>query len=348
MKFVYMCIVFSLVLFALSLRSEENQRGKIYGYAFGDFYYKMIGDDVQESPSQYATMSRGMNGIQFRRLNLFYDIDISEDFFTRILIEGNDETLTEENTTVFLKEAYLRWRNIIPRHDLLVGILPTPTWSIGFPENIWGYRSIEKTITEFRDLGTAADYGIAIHGKPLPDGMVQYFGMIGSGRTLFYNDNAYKNYYFMIQVKPFSELLLEGYVDRWMGAGGFHKSTYKLFAAYKYDDYTIGTEFIYQIHEFASVFERHREVLGGSIFLHGPVFGNINAFGRYDYYDPDINIIASGFRENFFVVGLDYRPLPDIQIMPNIWMNTFSPKSKAAGGKDTDIVFRVSILYNFK
>ena len=346
---LYRIIVVMLTLLnAVLLYADDNPRGKLHGYAFGDIYYKMVGDDARASPSQYATMAQGMNGVQFRRLNLYYDINISEDFFTRIIIEGNDETLTGENTTVFIREAYLQWRNIIPRHDILVGILPTPTWSIGYPERIWSYRSVEKTITEFRELGVPTDFGVAVHGSIDSGGTVQYVGMIGSGRTLLFNDNAYKNYYFMLQVEPWPGIMMEGYVDRWMGGDGFHTSTYKLFAAYRNDKLTIGSEILYQVQEHASLFERHREVLGLSLFIHGPVLENIRAFGRYDFYDPDRNVVGSGYRESFFVLGLDYRPFPDIQVMPNIWLNTFSPKSRAVEGKDTDIVFRISLLYSFQ
>lgn len=348
MSYFRICLLLLLFSSTLVLYADENPGGKLYGYAFGDFFYKFMGDEIEASPSQYALMSKGINGIQFRRLHVYYDMDISDDFFTRILIEGNEETLTDGNTTVFVKEMYLQWRNIIPRHDISFGIIPTPTWSIGFPENIWQYRSIEKTITEFRNLGRATDFGVAVHGRIVPDGRIQYVGMIGSGRTLRFNDNAYKNYYLMVQARPFSDILVEGYIDRWMAAGGFHRSTYKIFAAYEYNAYTVGTEMLYQVHEHASVFEGHREVLGASIFIHGPVFTNVRAFGRYDYYEPDRNVIASGYRESFLVLGFDYSPLPDVRIMPNLWMNVFSPKSNAVEGKDTDIVFRISLLYSFK
>ncbi len=328
--------------------ADENPRGNLHGYVFGDYFFKFIGDNVEVSRSQYATMDKGMNGLQFRRLYVFYDYDISEDFFTRVLIEANDETFTDGRTNVFVQEAYLRWKNIIPRHDILIGIIPTPTWSIGYPESAWGYRSIEKTITEFRGLGRASDYGAAIYGTIDPNNNLRYVAMIGSGSTLRFNDNAYKNYYFMIQAEPFSGLMVEGYVDRWMVAGGFNRSTYKVFAAYNTDKFTVGTEALYQVQENASVFGRHREILGGSVFLHGPIYDKLKVFGRYDHYEPDRNIEASGYREDFFVIGLDYRPLPDVQIMPNIWMNAFAPKGDAVAGKDTDIVFRLSVFYRFR
>lgn len=350
MKYVrYYILFFSFFITVVSvIIADENPRGNLHGYVFGDYFFKFIGDNVEVSRSQYAAMDKGMNGLQIRRLYLFYDFDISEELFTRVLVEANDETFIDGKTTVFVQEAYIRWKNIIPRHDILIGIIPTPTWSTGFPESTWEYRSIEKTITEFRGLGRASDYGAALYGTFDLNINLKYVAMIGSGSTLRFNDNAYKNYYFMIQAKPLSGLTVEGYVDRWMVAGGFNRSTYKVFAAYKIDHFTFGSELLYQVQENASVFGRHREVLGGSVFLHRRIFENLRVFGRYDYYEPDRNIKASGYREDFFVVGLDYRPVPDVQIMPNLWMNAYAPKSNAVAGKDTDIVLRLSMFYRFR
>ncbi|MGD0589448.1 MAG: hypothetical protein ABSA44_01455 [Bacteroidota bacterium] len=35
----------------------------------------------------------------------------------------------------------------MPSSNLLLGLVPTPTWAS--VEGIWGYRSVEKTITDF-------------------------------------------------------------------------------------------------------------------------------------------------------------------------------------------------------
>ena len=57
--------------------------------------------------------------------------------------------------------------------------------------------------------------------------------------------------------------------------------------------------------------------------------GKLKAFARYDFFDNDTDFeqgrsyaIQNYFKENFITAGIDYMPVKQLHIMPNIWINT--------------------------
>jgi len=53
--------------------------GRIWGYAFGDAYYKAHSDSFNRGGSnQYSGIPQGRNAFQFRRIYLGYDFNISK------------------------------------------------------------------------------------------------------------------------------------------------------------------------------------------------------------------------------------------------------------------------------
>jgi len=347
------CRLVVLLIASLLLTMNVQSQGIVHGYTFGDFFYKAQGDDTSISRSQYAGVEKGTSALQFRRFYLYYDQDISEKFFARFLIEGNDGTFSGSSHTLFVKAAYLQWRNIIQGHDLFFGRVSTPSWSMGYPESVWGYRSVEKTITDFRGLGTSTDIGIAMRGTLSQQGKVGYAVLYGTRNSLQYKDKDFRTVYAFLNAEPVKGLLLEAYVDRWMTPDDpayrtLDRTTFKGFAAYRTDSFTIGTEIIHQTRHRAGPNEQDRTPFGLTFFARAPVAEKLNAFGRVDLFNPDTKIDNTGFTETFLLFGLDYRPVPNVWIMPNIWINAFSQKSNETLSKDTDIVARLTLFYRYR
>jgi len=71
--------------------NEEDGTGKVWGYAFGDFFYKAGGDSTI-SLLDYTNYPKDYNSFDFRRIYLGYDHNISRYFFTRFVLayDGND------------------------------------------------------------------------------------------------------------------------------------------------------------------------------------------------------------------------------------------------------------------
>jgi hypothetical protein len=349
MKLSNLLIVILLTAaFTLQVAAQDKPAGKISGYVFGDYFYKFGGDSTG-SGSQYSSLKKDEQAFQFRRLYLYYDHTISEKFAAQFLLEGNDKAFTDGKHGVFVKTAYLEWKDVIPYGSLYLGLVPTPTWSL-LSEKVWNYRTIEKTIIDYRGFGSASDIGVQMRGTFDEGGVVSYVAMFGNGSGQKPEINKYKKYYGSVSVKPVKEVVLEAYADFEPAADDKDKTTFKGFAAYQSDAFTVGAEVFQQTQKKAGVAGADKTPLGLSIFAWAPLPGvnDLNAFGRLDLFNPDTKNGTSGFKENFVTVGLDYMPVKNVHFMPNIWVNTFSDKSAAGVSRDADVVGRMTFFYIYK
>src|SRR5580698_6008272 len=68
-------------------KSGAANSGRIWGYVFGDFYYKSHSDSLNRGGNnQYTGIPQNRNAFQFRRLYLGYDYNISSKFSTELLL----------------------------------------------------------------------------------------------------------------------------------------------------------------------------------------------------------------------------------------------------------------------
>jgi len=330
---------------------QEKPGGKVHGLVFGDYFYKLHGNSTEVFPSQFSKVDKDFQAFQFRRLYLYYDQNINEKFFAQFLIEGNDKTLDPGGKLgLVIKAAYLEWKEIITKGRLGVGLYPTPTFAGGTPEKAWNYRSVEKTVSDFRGLGIPTDLGISLRGTFGAGNRFGYAAMIGNGTGLKPENNKYKKYYGMLNARPVKEVVEEGYADYEPGVLGKNISTIKGFAAYQVSRLTGGVEAVYQTQQMAGLSGADKTPFGIAFFAWGPVpsVEKLNVFARFDFFNPNTQVTDSGFNENFFLAGLDYMPVKNVHFMPNFWLNSFSDKSPAGLRKDADFALRVTFYYIYE
>ncbi len=344
----YICLFLTAAVFA-----QEKPGGKVWGYAFGDYFYKLNGTAVEISPSQYSAMARDFQAFQFRRLQLYYDQNIGEKFFSRFMLEANDKSPQPDGKFGdFVKTAYIEWKNIIPRGSAALGLYPSPTWA-WLTEKVWNYRSIEKSIADFRGMGGsggASDLGIVLRGNFDAGSRYGYGLMIGNGTGQKAENNKYKKFYGELSAKPVNRIILEAYADYEPGASDKNISTLKGFAAYQTSRLSTGVEAAYQTQENAGPSGYDKTPFGIAFFAWGPVpsVEKLNAFARFDFFNPNTQVTDSGFNEYFFVAGLDYMPVKNVHFMPNLWLNSFSDKSPAELKKDADVALRLTFYYIYE
>lgn len=332
--------------------AQDKPGGKVHGYVFGDYYYVVGADTAKNRGSgQYSSTPKDFQAFQLRRLFLFYDHTISEKFFAQFLLEGNDKIFEPGGRHgIFIKTAYLEWKDLIPMGSLAFGLVPTPTWPWGLSEKVWGHRFIEKTIADFRGLGRASDIGVAVRGKFVEDGTFGYNAMIGNGQGQGEEKDKYKNFYAAFNAMPTKELQLEVQGEFENAKNDKNKILLKGLAAYQTKEFTIGGEVVQRTLKKAGARDADVTPLGISLYAWFPIPGTngVNAFARYDYFDPNTNVADAGWKENFFLLGIDYMPMKDIHIAPNIWINTYSDKSPAKVKRDPDVVARITFYYIYK
>jgi len=388
--------VIALIFIAYSAKAQKQDQvqpdttfkpsGKLWGYAFADYYYKGHSDSLNRGgANQYSNIDQGSNAFQFRRIYLGYNYDIHPKFSAEFLLAAEDNSVTRTNQptgdlladnklSVYIKLANLRWKNIWKGTDLVLGQMATPAYTL-LAEPIWGYRSVERTITDIRRV-SSYDLGVALQGKFDPaKGNFGYDVMISNGTGARPENDKYKWFSGDVYAKLFDKrLVLQLYADyqRMNWIEGFHHSRNMLkgFAAYVTPGITAGVEAFYSY--------GHQDVVG----IHGTVNDTISArsrgismfvrgniikdrllfFARTDFYNPDVNYneqtydnykaLTSTFepnnKETFCTAGVDFTPVKNVHFMPNIWYNRYSSERHDATGAakhDYDLVYRITFYY---
>ncbi|MFO7978922.1 MAG: hypothetical protein R6U64_09695 [Bacteroidales bacterium] len=353
-----------LLLLFLSINSTEAfgqesipeaqfiSRGTLFATMYFDTYYMLQGDALYPGTSEYAMHQKGNAGFTFRRIYLGYDHDFSEKFSGRVVLELKD-ALPLNNGVVSLKAASLTWRDIYPLADLIIGITSTPTFSVAGSESFWQYRSVEKTLADMRGIRSSSNTGIRIKGLFNKAETLGYNIMAanatGSGEENLEHKIFYLNLWSSLLQR---RLYLEIYQDynKLQAAGSV--ATTKGFAAWNRPGYTIGAELAHQLLSQSGYSGQNISVLGFSAFAHADIIGDqLRAFARYDSYDPDRGFSISHydpqesmpFQEHFFLVGLDISLMKNIDLMPNIWINSYKNKTEGQTTPATEVAARITV-----
>jgi len=336
------------------IHSQETLPYKISGYLFGDYFYKVQGDS-SGSTGEYSPYKKDYQAFDIRRVTFSYEHSLSYKFTAGISLEGGNKFLNSGRFTVILKTAFVEWKDIFEGSNLLVGYFATPAYVWGISEKMWGYRSVEKTISDFRGLTTGVDLGIGLRGSFDKKKDYGYFVMIGNGTGTKPENNKYKNYFASVNAKVIDYLNVEAFTEYEPAAEDKGKLTLKGIIAYQKPDFTIGTEVVSQVRKNSGLNNSDMSIFGISFYAHGTVIKDkinkipkLNAFARFDMFDPDTKQELTGYKENFITAGLDYMPIPSVHFMPNIWINLYKDKSSANLKKDSDIAARLTFFYIYK
>jgi hypothetical protein len=362
-----------LIIASLMLLSSTAllSQGKFSGYMFGDYYYNAMRDTSfyrtalsNSAAGSAAPGGENMQAFQFRRIYFTYDNDISEQFTTRFRLEADQVQETVDGTkspaaaskiSVFVKDAYLKWKNVFAGSDLIFGIQPTPAFEIS--EAAWGYRALEKTILDLRGIVSSRDLGISLKGKLTEDGKLNYWAMIGNNSGNSPEIDKYKRYYAHLQLKLNDNLQATLYTDykdaAKVIAGENSTWTTALFAGYAVPFmYNIGVEgyATSQSNAFTPTGGSlgSKNGLGISMFCSYNIIPELAAVARYDYFDPNTNSSdnAKGDVRNYVIVGLSWKVDKNVSIMPNVLYEKYEAPLNH-GEPDPSITARVTLYYVF-
>lgn len=384
-KIVHTLIVPALFMFAMHSNqakaqdSEFKPHGKLWGYAFGDFAYKVHADSFNRGGSnQYTGVKENNNMFQFRRVYLGYNYEITQKFSAEFLLAAEDDVpggdvLTDNKFSPYIKLANLRWKNVWKGTDLIIGQQSTPAFS-GSSEGVWSYRSIERTIADVRRT-PSFDMGVGLQGKFIPkNDRFGYDVLIANGQSARPENDMNKWFYADVWGKFLdNKLMVDIYADynrlNWTEAWHHDRSMLKIFVGYTTPKLTVGLEYFMNSLMGDNVATRIADgkfdtlttkASAASFFVRGPIKKDkLGFFARYDYYNPTGNNNNSVYKkytpltsqydpntqEQFMTLGLDYTPVKNVHIMPNIWYNTYNNEGPANIKNDNDMVLRVTFYY---
>jgi hypothetical protein len=360
-------ILLAFILYSslsLSFAQEVINRGRISGYMFGDYFYNAARDTgITSLPNVANGGEKDQRGFQLRRIYFTYDYDISESFSTRFRLEADQSSNTGSNKViVYVKDAFLQWKNIFKGSDLIFGIHPTPAYEIS--EGFWGNRFLEKTIMDLRGIVSSRDLGVSLKGKFNEEGIFKYWLMVGNNSASVPEVDKYNRIYAHIQYSPIKQITATAYADLKFRPDindpastaippatlANNDLTYALFLGYKEKDaYAIGVEGYLTTRQNGNVSgteSKEKSGIGISAFGSYSFLPAFTVVGRYDYFDPNSDSNYKGDSRNWFIFSLNYKPDEKVTISPNIIVETYEsiPNGPSI---DASITPRITLFYTF-
>jgi len=397
-KTIKMGLISSLLACAVNGHAQDTTQftpsGKLWGYVFADLAYKGSGDTMNNGgrggSDQYTKDPVNTNLFQFRRIYLGYDYNISKKFSAEFLLaaeddiaagvlgQGNGDVLVDNKFSPYIKLANVRWKSVYKNADLVFGQMNTPGFAKTGKNNqtaeeVWGYRSIERTIADIRRT-PSFDFGAALQGTFDNKGNFGYIVMAANGQSARPENDMFKAFYGDVFAKFLNKkLVMDLYQDyqklNWANVvaqkqGQFHhdRTMTKFFIAYTTPKFTVGAEAFMNTlmgdlqvtsHD-TKTYYRTTKAMGASVFVRGRVYKDkLGFFARYDTYDPSGNLdnVTSDVvlspakyvaltpqydpttKESFATFGFDYTPIKNVHVMPNVWVNTYDCTLSGSGSQ---------------
>ncbi len=305
---------------------------------FGDYYYAANNHDGD---------IEGENGFWFRRIYLTGDNKLNDEFSVRLRLELNSpgDFHTRDKLTPYAKHAYIRWARGL--HSIYFGISPTPTFEL--IDDVWGYRSVEKTALDLQRFRSSSDFGLTFKGAFDPQKKVNYTIMLANGNGNSSETDRGKMVLASLAFRSASGFIMEGYFDANDAANGRRSHTVQGFAGFESDSFRGGVLYARQTRRIGPVRgNMHLRIL--SVFASRELRPKTWIFLRLDRnFDPnpegakiDYLPFDPASASNFMVAGFDVNPIKDVHVMPNIELIAYDEESSG-----TDIMPRMTLFYNF-
>lgn len=319
-----------------------GESGTIKGTVFGDFYW---------IPSNHNADLEGNNGFWFRRVRFTYDRELSDSFSSRFRLDMSSEGdfLTSSKIVPALKDAYLKWAN--EDHAIYVGITSVPTW--GVVEDVWAYRSVEKTPLDLQGFGSSRDFGIKVQGSMGKEDKIGYNFMFGNGSGDRNELNSGKKFMLAVNYQLSNHWIVEAYGDFNGQPNSRNIYTAQGFLGYQSEDLKVGALYAYQFRNNTLV-DGDLNLNLASVFANYKISDGVKSFLRVDHmFDPnpsgegiDYIPFSDQAESTLIIAGVDLTLDPGIHLIPNIETVVYGENSLGAT-PDADLIPRLTLVYNF-
>ncbi len=294
----------------LLVRPTMAQQAKISGLMFGDAYAIAAHDDPEVA--EEADKLEGRTGLWFRRIYLTFDYTLSDNWKVRLRTEMGSAGDFSSNSRMepFAKDAFVQWKK--DNHQIWNQV-----------EDIWGYRSVAKTLIDMQRIGASRDMGIAFQGTLDPDKKLDYNFMLGNGSSTGTETNKGKKAMLALGYHLTDEMVFEVYTDYEDRPGDTNRFTLQGFLGYSKNRSRAGLQYVYQSREVEGGSDV--ELTGLSVFGAFPLQEKLNGFVRFDKMlnpNPEADRISylpffSTNKANLLILGIEYQPIEQVHFMPN-------------------------------
>ena len=172
-KWVAASIVAAAFTGAVAQTTDFKPTINVFASGFGDYYVKTKADSSGRGAGNvtYKGVPANQSSFASRRAYLGADFTFSNNLSGQIVLanelqSGGYGVDASGNNVTYVKYAYAKWTNIFPKSNLLIGQIPTPSFSVfANTDESWGYRSIERTLLDQHNIDASTDFGVALQGK---------------------------------------------------------------------------------------------------------------------------------------------------------------------------------------
>lgn len=269
------------------------------GYMVGEYYYVIN----HNSGSVDAGGIEGRHGFWFRRIYFTTNMTLTDSIKGRLRLEMNSPGGfpfdSKSTLTPAVKDAYLSYKT--GDHSLMFGIISTPTFGHNV-EDIWGYRSVEKTPLDLYKMASSRDFGVGAKGALDKGKTINYFVLFGNGASNKGETNKGKKLYASLAFKPIEGLTLELYGDYEDAGSDKTYYVYQGFGAYQGDWGRIGVLYARRHYkeEGTPDIKYDYDVISGFVVIKATK--DLDVIARYD------RMFGDGFENNFSGDGISYIP----------------------------------------
>ena len=286
--------------------AQAQDHIKISGLAYLDYSYTLA------SPVEAEV---GTNGFGYRRLYLTTDYSLSQTFSGRARLEAADNSTTAQGKPApFVKDLYLKWKNIFSGvHELVIGVSSPPTYTVS--EDVWGYRSLEKTIMDRNNVVSSRDFGVALRGNLVSDGTVRYGLMAANNSSVKGETDKHKRLYGQLEWRPTETLTVTAggdYADygddRDNGVNG------NGFIGYESEKFRVGVEGFYNVFNLEN--GETDNLFGTTLFAATQLDEKWELIARVDQVDRSIGGVETG--DLYVLAGIAHTPHSKVFVIPNV------------------------------
>ena len=332
----FLSLLLGTVLLASTIASSAHGQARVSG---------MVYADAQDQLHGFANAA-DTTKFRFRRVQFTVDQDLDTTFAVRLQLEADENELSSRGkTTVFVKQAWLRWGHLGAFGDLYMGLSTTPTWAM--TESYWGYRSLEKTVLDLQGLGVATDMGVALLRAPAAGHPLGWHLMLSNGNGQKPENTPGKKLSVSVPYR-FGDYVLEGMGDFEDERGTHDRWTGRVLGGWQKGADALGIELYRRVN--ANVGPANADVVPVGVSAYGrrKLSNHWRAVGRVDWTNPDSKVGNAGYREMFFLAALDATPHANVHVMPNILVRTYSAKVSTAADRKADVTLRVTLHWIYK
>jgi hypothetical protein len=311
-----------------SEQPAEAPSGKFIGEMFNDFSYVL----QEPQPLNPAKGNAGKNSFLFRRATIGYEYLFNKNVTARILYNADNNVF---------QQGFVDIRNIVPLMDVKIGLMQTLSSEV--TEKIWDYRSLEATVLDRKGYTNEFDMGMTLTGRTNAQGNSYARLAVYNGNGVLPENNKLKKIAFAAGNWFDKSSVLEVYADYENLPNGKSTINGKLFYGMTSTKLAFGAEVFYRLERKMAVTFGDKNPAGVSLFSWFEMTKSLRGVARVDVIDDDLansnaTITNPSYREIYFNAGIDYMPVANVHLIPNLIYDKELKK-----GTSSEIVDRMEV-----